>query len=42
VVFEILVHNYLGEIDPITIKAVIQQHLPELESGMQALLKGEY
>ena len=27
----ILVHNYLGEIDPLTIKSVIDQHLPPLE-----------
>jgi len=35
----ILVHNYLGDIDPITIKAVIQQHLPDLENCMRELLK---
>lgn len=35
----ILVHNYLGDIDPVTINAVIQQHLPALEDCIQALLK---
>ena len=35
----ILVHDYLGDIDPITIKAVIQQHLPEFENCMHELLE---
>ena len=35
----ILVHNYLGNIDPLTIKAVIEQYLPELEDCIKALLK---
>ncbi|MBL4743053.1 MAG: DUF86 domain-containing protein [Cycloclasticus sp.] len=35
----ILVHNYLGNIDPMTIDAVIQQHLPALESCIRTLLK---
>jgi len=35
----ILVHNYLGDIDPVTVNAVIQQHLPALETCIQALLK---
>ncbi len=34
----ILVHNYLGDIDPLTIQAVIQEHLPVLKQCMQALL----
>jgi uncharacterized protein with HEPN domain len=34
----ILVHNYLGDIDPMTIHAVIQEHLPSLNDCMQALL----
>ncbi|MBL1352238.1 MAG: DUF86 domain-containing protein [Zetaproteobacteria bacterium] len=37
----ILVHDYLGDIDPLTIKAVIQQHLPALQHCMQALLNHE-
>ncbi|MDQ7002348.1 MAG: DUF86 domain-containing protein [Ghiorsea sp.] len=37
----ILVHDYLGDIDPLTIKAVIQQHLPALQYCMQALLNHE-
>ncbi len=35
----ILVHNYLGDIDPVTVNAVIQQHLPALETCIQTLLK---
>ncbi len=35
----ILVHNYLGDIDPVTINAVIQEHLPKLETCMQSLLR---
>ncbi len=35
----ILVHNYLGNIDPLTIKAVIEQYLPELENCIKALLQ---
>jgi len=34
----ILVHNYLGNIDPLTIKSVIEQYLPELEACIKALL----
>jgi uncharacterized protein with HEPN domain len=34
----ILVHNYLGNIDPLTIKSVIEQYLPELETCIKALL----
>lgn len=34
----ILVHNYLGNIDSVTIKAVIDQYLPELESCIKTLL----
>jgi uncharacterized protein with HEPN domain len=35
----ILVHNYLGEIDPLTVAAVIERHLQPLESCIQAMLK---
>jgi uncharacterized protein with HEPN domain len=34
----ILVHNYLGEIDPLTVKAVVQTHLPPLISSVQTML----
>ncbi len=34
----ILVHNYLGNIDPLTIKAVIKDYLPELERCINTLL----
>ena len=34
----ILVHNYLGDIDPLTIKAVIEQHLKPLEDCVRTLL----
>lgn len=34
----ILVHNYLGDIDPQTIANVIEQHLPSLEQCVKAML----
>lgn len=34
----ILVHNYLGDIDPRTVLMVVQQHLPPLESAVRAML----
>jgi len=34
----ILVDNYLGNIDPLTIKAVIEQHLDPLETCVRAML----
>lgn len=34
----ILVHNYLGDIDPLTISAVISKHLQPLEECIQAML----
>ncbi len=34
----ILVHNYLGEIDPLTVRSVIEQHLAPLEACMRELL----
>ncbi len=35
----ILVHNYLGDIDPLTVAAVIEKNLPPLESCVRAMLK---
>lgn len=34
----ILVHNYLGDIDPDTIALVIDKHLPPLETCVRAML----
>jgi uncharacterized protein with HEPN domain len=34
----ILVHNYLGNIDPLTVAAVIDQHLQPLEDCIHAML----
>lgn len=34
----ILVHNYLGDIDPLTVAAVIDKHLPALEESIRAML----
>jgi uncharacterized protein with HEPN domain len=34
----ILVHNYLGNIDPLTVQAVVQQHLPPLETAVCDML----
>jgi uncharacterized protein with HEPN domain len=34
----ILVHNYLGNIDPLTVVAVVDQHLPPLEACMRDIL----
>lgn len=34
----ILVHNYLGNIDPVTIAAVIKKHLQPLEASVRAML----
>ena len=34
----ILVHNYLGSIDPLTVATVIDNHLQPLEECMRALL----
>ncbi len=34
----ILVHNYLGSIDPLTVKTVIDRHLPQLETIISAML----
>jgi len=35
----ILVHNYLGNIDPLTVLRVIEDHLPPLEKCVLAMLK---
>lgn len=34
----ILVHNYLGEIDPQTVFTVVRDHLPPLEAAIRAML----
>lgn len=34
----ILVHNYLGDIDPLTVSDVIDKHLQELEDAIKTLL----
>jgi uncharacterized protein with HEPN domain len=34
----ILIHNYLGEIDPLAVATVIKQHLHPLESCVRAML----
>jgi uncharacterized protein with HEPN domain len=34
----ILVHAYLGEIDPMTVKGVVQQHLDPLEDAIRSML----
>lgn len=34
----ILVHNYLGDIDPRTVQAVVTQHLSSLEDAIRAML----
>ena len=37
----ILVHNYLGEIDPATVAAVVDTHLQPLEDCIQELLAAD-
>ena len=34
----ILVHNYLGTIDPMTVQGVIDRHLPKLEDAVKQML----
>ena len=34
----ILVHNYLGDIDPATVATVLQRDLPPLEAAVRAML----
>lgn len=36
----ILVHNYLGDIDAQTVQAIVQQHLPPLEAAVRGMLVG--
>ena len=36
----ILVHQYLGEIDPQTVRHVVEQHLTPLEDAIQFMLTG--
>jgi len=36
----ILVHNYLGDIDPLTVAAVVDTHLQSLEDCIRELLAG--
>jgi uncharacterized protein with HEPN domain len=36
----ILVHQYLGEIDPQTVRQVVEQHLTPLEDAIQFMLAG--
>lgn len=35
----ILVHNYLGDIDAITVAAVVEHHLPRLENCIKDILE---
>lgn len=35
----ILVHNYLGNIDPLTVKSVVEKHLQPLEECIKAMLQ---
>ena len=37
----ILVHNYLGDIDALTVKAVIERHLPRVIDCVQAMLASD-
>ena len=37
----ILVHNYLGNIDPMTVASVIDKHLNPLEESIRAMLSDE-
>jgi len=36
----ILVHNYLGNIDPLTVANVVNQHLSSLETAVRLMLEG--
>ena len=36
----ILVHNYLGNIDPLSVRAVVDDHLEELEQSIRQMLRG--
>ena len=37
----ILVHNYLGDIDPLTVSSVISSHLQAIEECVQAILRAD-
>ncbi len=37
----ILVHNYLGDIDPQTVMLVVRTHLPSLEAAINTMLSGD-
>lgn len=37
----ILVHDYLGTIDPVVVKNVVAVHVPELEKAVLRMLSGE-
>lgn len=37
----ILVHNYLGDIDALTVQAVVDRHLPPLIKSVQAMLAAD-
>ena len=37
----ILVHNYLGDIDALTVKGVVDRHLPPLVDSVQAMLAAD-
>lgn len=37
----ILVHNYLGDIDPLTVMAIVNNHLQPLEESIHAMLRQE-
>jgi len=34
----ILVHNYLGDIDPETVRSVVEKHLPPLDASISRML----
>lgn len=37
----ILVHAYLGEIDPLTVKGIVEKHLGPLEHAIRSMLTDE-
>lgn len=38
----ILVHNYLGNIDPLTVASVVEKHLQPLEACIKEMLKEQH
>lgn len=38
----ILVHNYLGDIDPLTVSSVVENQLGTLESVVRSMLEGDH